>query len=71
MKFLICSSSTLIVVYIAGTLSNSLEVRGCFLIQAWMAQLVAHWLDIMEVMDSNPGKGDDLKKSEFEKSINK
>ena len=29
-------------------------------IQAWIAQLVAHWLCTMEVMGSNPGKGEDF-----------
>ena len=31
-------------------------------IQAWIAQLVAHRLGTMEVVGSNPGKGEDFSK---------
>ena len=45
-----------------GTVPNYKYQTTMVLIQVWIAQLVAHWLGITEVVGSNPGKEEDFSK---------
>ena len=48
-------------VYLSSFLILS-EQRKLSVIEAGIAQLVAHWLNNTEVMGSNPGKGEECSK---------